>query len=78
MRKTSVYLTDDEAEALRRVAAREGRPQAQLIREGVRHVITELDAEPRVFRSMGAGHGGGRPYERWDPTELYRKALGRR
>jgi hypothetical protein len=78
MRKTSVYLTDDEAEGLRRVAIREGRPQAELIREGVRRVITELEARPRVFRSMGAGHGGGRPYEPWDPVELYQKVLGRR
>jgi len=54
MRKTSVYLTDDEAEGLRRLAVREGRPQAELIREGVRKVIAEnliqeerIDAEAR-------------------------------
>jgi len=78
MRKTSVYLTDDEAEGLRRVAIREGRPQAELIREGVRRVITDLEAQPRAFRSRGAGHGGGRAYEPWDPDELYRKVMGRR
>lgn len=78
MRKTSVYLTDDEAEGLRRVAIREGRPQAELIREGVRRVIADVEAQPRIFRSMGAGHGGGRPYEAWDPAELHEKRLGRR
>ena len=39
MRKTSVYLTDEEAEGLRRVAMATGKSQAELIREGVRHVI---------------------------------------
>lgn len=78
MRKTSVYLTDDEAEGLRRVAVREGRAQAELIREGVRRVISELDAQPRTFRSMGAGHGGGRAYEPWEPAELYRKLMDER
>lgn len=78
MRKTSVYLSDDEAEGLRRVAIREGLPQAELIREGVRRVITEFEAQPRIFRSMGAGHGGGRAYEPWDPGDLYQKVMGRR
>jgi hypothetical protein len=75
MRKTSVYLTDDEAEGLRRVAVREGRPQAELIREGVRRVIAELDA-PRTFRSMGKGRGP--VYEPWTPSEVHDKVMGRR
>jgi hypothetical protein len=78
MRKTSVYLTDDEAEGLRRVAIREGRPQAELIREGVRRVISDLESQPRTFRSMGVGHSGGRGYEPWDAAELYQKVMGRR
>jgi hypothetical protein len=76
MRKTSVYLTDDEAEGLRRVAVREGRPQAELIREGVRRVVAELDAEPRRFRSMAAGRGPA--YEPWTPQEVHDKVMGRR
>ena len=52
MRKTSVYLTDEEAEGLKRLAIREGRPQAELIRAGIRHVIDEAEAEPRSFRSL--------------------------
>ncbi len=78
MRKTSVYLNEDEAEGLRRVAIREGRPQAALIREAVRRVVADADAKPRDFRSMGKGHGGGRPYEPWDPTLLHRKVMGGR
>ncbi len=76
MRKTSVYLTDDEAEGLRRVAASEGLPQAQLIREGIRRVIAETDAKPRSFRSLGKGRGGGRPYVPWASADLYRRTMG--
>lgn len=78
MRKTSVYLSDDEAEGLRRAAAREGRPQAELIREGIRRVVAQVGSRPRVFHSLGKGHGGGAPYRRWSADELYEKALGRR
>ena len=79
MRKTSVYLTDDEAEGLRRLAAREGRPQAELIREGVRKVIAEIESQPRAFRSLAAGRGGGRKKPAaWTSDELYRKAMGKR
>jgi Arc/MetJ-type ribon-helix-helix transcriptional regulator len=76
MRKTSVYLTEDEAEGLRRLAAREGRPQAELIREGVRKVIAEIEAQPRTFRSLGAGRGSGKKNAAWTSDELYRKAMG--
>jgi hypothetical protein len=78
MRKTSVYLTDEEAEGLRRLAVREGKPQAELIREGVRRVIAEVDAEPRTFRSLGAGRGGGTKPPTRDADELYRKTMGKR
>jgi hypothetical protein len=78
MRKTSVYLTEDEAEGLRRRAIREGRPQAELIREGVRHVIAEGEAEPRIFHSLGKGRGGGRAFGRWSSDDLYDEAMGKR
>jgi len=78
MRKTSVYLTDDEAEGLRRLAVHEGRPQAELIREGVRKVLAEIEAQPRWFRSLAAGRGGGTKAARWTSEELYRKAMGER
>ncbi len=78
MKKTSVYLTEEEADSLRRLAVREGRPQAELIREGIRCMIDAGRSQPRVFHSMGRGRGGGRPYEKWDAHELYRKAMGRR
>jgi hypothetical protein len=76
MRKTSVYLTQDEAEGLRRLAVREGRPQAELIREGVRRVIAEAGSRPRVFHSRAAGRSDRSKPSRWTSEELYRKAVG--
>ncbi len=78
MRKTSVYLTDDEAESLRRVAVREGRPQAELIREGVRRVIEDAESAPRDFRSLGKGRGGGSSHQPWASADLHNKVMGRR
>jgi hypothetical protein len=76
MRKTSVYLSEQEAEQLRLLALRDGRPQAELIREGVRRVIAEGDPERRRYRSLGKGRGGGEPYAPWRPGELYEKSMG--
>jgi ribbon-helix-helix CopG family protein len=77
MKKTSVYLTDDEAERLQRLAANSGRPQSEIIREGVRRVIGEGEPK-RQFRSLGRGHGGGKPYSSWKATDVYKRAMGRR
>ncbi len=77
MPKTSVYLSPADAEHLRRAAARTGRSQADLIRDGVRRVTSEEQPGERVFRSMGAGHGGGAPYRRWDAEDLHRSVTGR-
>jgi hypothetical protein len=77
MHKTSVYLTVDEAEQLRRAAARTGRSQAQLIRDGLRLVTGDEQPSPRVFHSLGMGRGGGAPYRGWDAEELRRSVTGR-
>jgi Arc/MetJ-type ribon-helix-helix transcriptional regulator len=76
MRKTSFYLTDEDAERLSRLAMRDGKSQAELIREGVRLVIADIEARPRIFRSLGAGHGGGTKYPTWNADQLYRKSFG--
>ena len=59
MRKTTVYLTDEEADALRATAAATGRSQSELIRDGIRRVTARRTK--RVFHSMGSGDSG-------DPT----------
>ncbi|HUQ43657.1 MAG TPA: ribbon-helix-helix protein, CopG family [Candidatus Limnocylindria bacterium] len=76
MRKTSVYLTAEEADGLRRLAVREGRAQAELIREGIRRVIAEAGEPEREFRSLGAGASGVQKPRRWSSEELYRKTRG--
>lgn len=78
MRKTSVYLSEREAEQLRLLSLRDGRPQAELIREGVRRVIAEADPARRRYRSLGRGRGGGEPYAPWPPGEVYDKSMGER
>ena len=77
MKKTSVYLSEDDAARLGRVAAASGRPQSEIIREGIRSVIG-TPAARRHFRSLGKGHGGGRPYSAWKSRELYRKRMEKR
>lgn len=76
MYKTSVYLSAEEAAHLRRVSARTGRSQAELIREGVRRVTAETEPVARTFHSLGSGHGGGAPYRAWDAEELHRAVTG--
>ncbi len=77
MRKTSVYLTDDEAEELRKVAVATGRSQADLIREGIQHVLLATGTRNRQFHSLGKEHGGGSAYQSWDVDDLYRSVMGR-
>lgn len=80
MRKTSVYLTPEEIQALRLAAARTGCSQAELIREGVRLVTTTSGSKRRVFRSLAKGHGGGVQYgapsiDRGQPGVLARQLV---
>jgi hypothetical protein len=75
MKKTSVYLTAEEANGLRRLSVREGRSQAELIRDGIHRLIDEAADAPREFKSLGKGHGGGRPYARWSTDQLSDKIL---
>lgn len=76
VRKTSVYLTDDEAEALRAQSRATGRPQAELIREGIHAVLGHRPEQ--TFHSLRTGHGGGAERPRWDADELLRRRTGRR
>jgi hypothetical protein len=76
VKKTSVYLSDEEAEQLRALAMASGRPQAELIREGVRAVLRRRRRP--TFRSMGAGESdSATTTRRWDAEELLRRRTGR-
>ncbi len=61
MKKTTVYLSDEEWDSLRRAAAETGRSQSALIRDGVRRVTR---TRTRRFRSMAMGEGTGEPVGR--------------
>jgi len=56
MRRTTVYLHDAQAARLKRVAARCGRSEADLIREGVDRILQEMSVErprPRLLLDSG-------------------------
>lgn len=76
MRKTTVYLNEDEAEALRHLAVATGFSQAELIRGAIRQAVAQ--PPPRRFHSLGQGQGTGEPAARWTPTDVYDKAFGNR
>jgi Arc/MetJ-type ribon-helix-helix transcriptional regulator len=74
MVKTTVYLDDRDAAALRRMAAESGRSQAEIIREAISR--TTQAAGPRRLRSAGVGRGSGAPIAR-NADEIVREELGR-
>lgn len=71
MVKTTVYLGEEEAARLRRLARHTGRSQAEIIREAVAEATRELP--PRHFHSMGVGEGTGEPIGQM-ADELIREA----
>jgi hypothetical protein len=73
--KTTVYLDEADAAALRRLAAQTGRSQAEIIREAV--AAATAPARRRKLKSLGAGHGGGQAVGR-EADALVRRELGRR
>lgn len=75
MVKTTVYLREDEAAALRRLAAQSGRSQADIIREAVTAVTRA--AGPRDFHFFGAGRGSGEPVGE-HADEIVREEWGKR
>lgn len=75
MVRTTVYLDEADAAALRRMSAQTGRSQASIIREAVAEVTKP--ARERTFRSHGIGRGAGEPVGR-RAEEILREELGRR
>ena len=78
MQKTTVYLDDEEADGLRRLAQATGRSQSELIREGIRHLVRGVPR--RTFHSLGAGHSGAGGEQRtggraWEADDLYARSF---
>lgn len=74
MVKTTVYLGEGDAAALRRVAAESGRSQAEIIREAIARAVRS--SRPRRLRAAGVGRGSGAPVAR-DADSIVRRELGR-
>jgi hypothetical protein len=73
MVKTTVYLDERDAAALRRIAAETGRSQADIIREAIGR--TTRASGPRRLYSRGVGHGTGEAVGR-NADEIVRMELG--
>ena len=58
VKKTSVYLDDADVERLRRIAAEEGRSQAEVVRAAL-SAYEQARAVPRVFALEGSWQGDG-------------------
>ena len=71
MRKTSVYLSDEEANRLAQLVRVTGKSQSDLIRQGIALVTAAQPRPKRIFHSRGVGHGDGTHPGRWDADELY-------
>lgn len=71
MKKTSVYLSDDDTARLRRLAKREGKSHAEIIRTAL-SVYDATSAPDRTFKIFGAGRGDGRSIARISDEELLR------
>lgn len=79
MRRTQIYLSQREQEALTRVARASGHSKSQLIREAVARAYLERADPERVLRALRASAGawrrrqGGAAY-----AESRRRGLGAR
>jgi predicted transcriptional regulator len=71
MVKTTVYLREEQAAALRRLARHSGRSQAEIIRDAV--TAATKDVPKRHFHAMGVGIGTGEAVGR-HADELIREA----
>jgi predicted DNA-binding protein len=59
MKKTSIYFDDDDVERLRRMARREGKSQAEIVRAALAVYESQLKPD-RNFALTASGSGDGR------------------
>jgi hypothetical protein len=60
VKKTSLYLDDGDVERVRRLAHRQGRSQAEVVRAALAAYESQLTAE-RHFALTACAEGDGRP-----------------
>lgn len=60
MKKTSVYLTDEEIQGLRRLSAETGRSQAAILRDAVTDYVASHPPGERRFEMAGIVDSGRR------------------
>jgi hypothetical protein len=70
MRKTSVYLSDADAERLAHLAELEGRPQAAIIRDAIARYERPVVGD-RNFAMFDTGTGDGRSVADIPDEELF-------
>ncbi|MEX0783120.1 MAG: CopG family transcriptional regulator [Dehalococcoidia bacterium] len=75
MRKTSVYLSDEESDRLARLADEEGKSQAEIIRRAIAS-YAPCDPPKRVFSMAGCARGDGTSAADV-PEEEYLRGFGR-
>ena len=69
MKKTSVYLSHEDVIRLQRLSAKEGRPQAHVIRDALG--VYEANRKPdRNFKIAAAYHSPGTPFSRLTAEEV--------
>lgn len=69
MKKTSVYLSEEERRALREAADAHGLSQAQIIRKAIT-LFTEQRRGPRQLSLAGSGSWEGRSVSEMTPEEF--------
>lgn len=69
MRKTSVYLSDEQAERLARLARDESRSQADILRDAIDNYRPRPPADRRLAM-VGCAEGDGTPFTQEMADEL--------
>ena len=70
MKKTSIYLDDEDAARLKRLACREQRSQAEIVREALRAYESFIRPD-RNFALAASGSGDGRSVADIPEEELF-------
>jgi hypothetical protein len=76
MRKTSVYLSDEDSELLAQLAEAEDRSKAEIVRDAIRNYRSPTVPD-RDFKLVGCVRGDGTPFTQETADELMRKGFGR-